>query len=294
MRIVIVESELYLAQSIAAKLAEHNFETEIYSSFKDAMNSDGDAYLLSMSITGQSCLPIINKFKEKIIILMVNYINNDTVGEPIQHGARDYIVKPFMIEDLIRKIEHHRTVCLLEKQTRFYEEYVTHLMGEVDHGLSLEKFPIPVIVQTNYQRAADKLAIDVGKMLEMPLIFISLEDEGWEGQIERLSSQELGYVIHLEVLRKKEQEELFKQLKEKQVILTSLEPISEAPWEILEIKTANKLFDHNDILTIDEYVQHVVKSLQYKLPDTTLSKKLGISRKSLWEKRKKYDLFKKK
>jgi DNA-binding NtrC family response regulator len=294
MRIVIVESELYLAQSIAAKLAEHNFETEIYSSFKDAMNSDGDAYLLSMSITGQSCLPIINKFKEKIIILMVNYINNDTVGEPIQHGARDYIVKPFMIEDLIRKIEHHRTVCLLEKQTQFYEEYVRHLMGEVDHGLSLEKFPLPVIIQTNYQRAADKLAIDVGRVMEKPLVFVSLEDEGWEERIERLSPQELGYIIHLEVLRKKEQEGLFERLKEKQVILTTLEPISEAPWEVREIKTANKLFDHNDILTIDEYVQHVVKSLQYKLPDTTLSKKLGISRKSLWEKRKKYDLFKKK
>ncbi|EAH5670062.1 hypothetical protein CXE35_07460, partial [Campylobacter jejuni] len=29
-------------------------------------------------------------------------------------------------------------------------------------------------------------------------------------------------------------------------------------------------------------------------PDTDLSKKLGISRKSLWEKRKKYEISKKK
>jgi len=294
MKIIIVESELYLAQSIAAKLAEHNFETEIYSTFKDAMSSDGDAYLLSMSISGQSCLPVIDKFKEKIIILMVNYINNDTVGEPIQHGARDYIVKPFMIEDLIRKIEHHRTVCLLEKQTHFYEAYVSHLLGEVDHGLSLEKFPLPAVVQTNYQRAADKLAIDAGRVLQMPLVFITLEADDWEARIDRLGPQELGYIIHLEVLRKKEQSDLFERLKGKQYLLSTLEPIEEAPCEVLSITSANKMFDHNDILTIDEYVQHVVKSLQYKLPDTTLSKKLGISRKSLWEKRKKYDLFKKK
>ena len=44
----------------------------------------------------------------------------------------------------------------------------------------------------------------------------------------------------------------------------------------------------------DDYVKFIVNSFQYKFPDTELSKKLGISRKSLWEKRKKYGLFKKK
>jgi len=80
----------------------------------------------------------------------------------------------------------------------------------------------------------------------------------------------------------------------KEFILTTTAEIDEAPFEILTVSTQNKLYDQNEILTIDEYVQHVVKSFQYKLPDTELSKKLGISRKSLWEKRKKYDLFKKK
>ena len=38
----------------------------------------------------------------------------------------------------------------------------------------------------------------------------------------------------------------------------------------------------------------IAKAYQAKYPDTELSKKLGISRKSLWEKRKKYDVAKKK
>ena len=46
MKIIIVENELYLAQSIASKLNENGYETEIYSSIKEAMNSQGDAYLL--------------------------------------------------------------------------------------------------------------------------------------------------------------------------------------------------------------------------------------------------------
>ncbi|EAI2944688.1 hypothetical protein IEC40_001809, partial [Campylobacter jejuni] len=48
------------------------------------------------------------------------------------------------------------------------------------------------------------------------------------------------------------------------------------------------------ILTIDEYVKYVIINYQNIFPDTDLSKKLGISRKSLWEKRKKYEISKKK
>ena len=44
--------------------------------------------------------------------------------------------------------------------------------------------------------------------------------------------------------------------------------------------------------SIEDYVKFIVLNYQHKFPDTELSKKLGISRKSLWEKRKKYDIFK--
>ncbi len=294
MKIIIVESELYLAQSIAAKLAEHNFETEMYSSIKDALHSDGDTYLLSTSISGQSCMPIVKKFQNKIIILMVNYINNDTVGEPMRHGAHDYIVKPFMIEDLIRKITHHRTVCLLERSNTFYRDYTHDLLDRIDHGVATGSLTLPVVLVTNYQRAADKLAMETADAFAMPLHFVSLLSETWAAQIARIGPQTIGYITHLEALKKSDRDVLYTLLNGKEFILTTTAPIDEAPCEILTINTANKLYDHSEILTIDEYVQHVVKSFQYQLPDTELSKKLGISRKSLWEKRKKYDLFKKK
>jgi len=82
MKIIIIENELYLAQSIAGKLAEYNFETEIYSSVKDAMNKYADIYLLSTNLPGQNFMPLIEKHKDRNVLLMVNYINNDTVSEP--------------------------------------------------------------------------------------------------------------------------------------------------------------------------------------------------------------------
>ena len=45
-------------------------------------------------------------------------------------------------------------------------------------------------------------------------------------------------------------------------------------------------------MTINDYVKTMVLSYQNKCTDTELSKKLGISRKSLWEKRKKFDIGK--
>ncbi len=294
MKIVIVESELYLAQSIASKLIEEDFEVELYSSIKDALNSDGDTYLLSTSISGQSCMPVVKKFKDKTIILMVNYINNDTVGEPMRMGAHDYIVKPFMIEDLIRKIEHHRKVCLLEKNNAFYKEYIDNMLNQIEHGYSAGKTNLPIIIQTNYQRAADKLAMEISTQKELPLNYVSLEEKGWDQKIKSITAQCVTYVIHFEKLKKGEKEKLLALLKDKLFILTTTAEIDNVPYDIVRIESKNKLYDQNEILTIDEYVQYIVKSFQYKLPDTELSKKLGISRKSLWEKRKKYDLFKKK
>ena len=132
MKIIIVENELYLAQSIASKLHENGYETEIYSSIKEAISSHGDVYLLSTNLPGQNTSPLITAFKDKIIILMVNYINNDTVGEPLKLGANDYIVKPFMIEDLMRKIEHFKEYRALKKQTVLYQEYMDNLLCDIE------------------------------------------------------------------------------------------------------------------------------------------------------------------
>ena len=56
----------------------------------------------------------------------------------------------------------------------------------------------------------------------------------------------------------------------------------------------NQMFDQGEILPIEEYVKYIMIHFQHRLPDTELSKRLGISRKSLWEKRKKYGIVKKK
>jgi len=294
MRVIIVENELYLAQSISSKLAEYDFDVEQYSSAKDAMKSSGDIYLLSTNLPSQNFLPLISKFKDKIVILMVSYINNNTVGEPLKHGAKDYIVKPFMMEELLRKIEHYNQFQKLKEQNKFYEEYLADLFSEIEYKHAIEKLPKALSVHTNYQRAADKMALDISITKGASLVFISLDESKWREKIELLDGGSLGYLTCLEKLKKSDRDELYESLSDKRFILTCANDTIDTPFDTISINSQNKLCDQSDILTIDEYVQHIVKNFQYKFPDTELSKKLGISRKSLWEKRKKYDLFKKK
>jgi len=293
MKIIIVENELYLAQSIASKLGENGFETEIFSSIKEAMQSNGDVYLLSTNLPGQNCSPLITQFKDKIVILMVSYINNDTVGEPLKLGAKDYIVKPFMIEELMRKIEHYQEYQNLKQHTFLYREYMENLLQEIETDFNTEKLTTPLVIQTNYQRLVDKVVFEYAHTNNKLLTFLPLGNKEWKEKITKCNSNSLLYITEIHTLKKTEREYLLNLLKDHDFILCSTSEL-ETEFETITLNTDSKLYDQNEILTIDDYVKFIVNSFQYKFPDTELSKKLGISRKSLWEKRKKYGLFKKK
>jgi DNA-binding NtrC family response regulator len=293
MKIIIVENELYLAQSIASKLGENGFETEIYSSIKEAMQSNGDVYLLSTNLPGQNTSPLITQFKDKIIILMVSYINNDTVGEPLKLGAKDYIVKPFMIEELLRKIEHYQEYQDLKKHTRLYQEYMENLLQEIETDFDIDRINTPLVIQTNYQRLVDKVVFEYAHKNDKLLTFIPLGNKAWKEKLDNCNLNSLLYITEIHTLKKADREYLLEKLKSYDFILCATSEI-ETDYETITLNTDSKLYDQNEILTIDDYVKFIVNSFQYKFPDTELSKKLGISRKSLWEKRKKYGLFKKK
>ncbi|UFH59742.1 response regulator [Sulfurovum mangrovi] len=292
MKIIIVENELYLAQSIASKLNEAGFETEIFSSVKEAMNTNGDVYLLSTNLPGQNTGPLITKFKEKIIILMVSYINNDTVSEPLRLGAKDYIVKPFMIEELVRKIDHFQEYQQLKQRINLYEEYIDNFLKEIALDEELE-LTTPIVIETNYQRLVDKVVFNYAKEKSKALTFIPLSEKKWKEKIENSDSKSLLYITEAHTLKKADKEHLLKMLNEYDFILSCTSSL-ESDFNTITLNTDSKLYDQNEILTIDDYVKFIVNSFQYKFPDTELSKKLGISRKSLWEKRKKYGLFKNK
>ena len=78
MKILIVENEIYLAQSIAQKLNDLGYECDTVASVNEALRDEHyEAILLSTNIS-QNFYPVIEKFQHSIIILLISYISNDT------------------------------------------------------------------------------------------------------------------------------------------------------------------------------------------------------------------------
>lgn len=295
MKILIVENEIYLAQSIASKLMEIGHVCEIATSIKDALKDDKfDSVLLSTNISGQNFYPVIEKHRASIIILMISYISNDTVSNPIKAGACDYIQKPFMIEELMRKLQHLSDFKHLKRENTTYKEYIKNLFVPSSSETIDKKIKFPLLIKTNFQKHADALVFNFASAQNETFTFLSLTQNNAYEKITRTPPEELIYIIDMQNLKKSEKAKVYSIIEGKRAIICSTDPNEEADISTIELNTDSKILDQGDVLCIDDYVKYVICNFQNKFPDTELSKKLGISRKSLWEKRKKYGINKKK
>ncbi|HIP59145.1 MAG TPA: response regulator [Campylobacterales bacterium] len=296
MKILIVENELYLAQSISAKLTELGHVCESASSIKDAIKEEEfDAILLSTNISGQNFYPVIEHYTNSIVILMVSYVSNDTVSGPLKAGANDYIVKPFMIEELVRKLDHLQDYIVFKKENATYKSYIDHVLKQNTQHKITNKSTLPLAIKSTYQKVADALVFNFAKEYNESFSFISLDDSDALLQLKKIHEKELVYLIDYQNIKKSEKSKILSLIQNRRVILSTTDVHEEfVDLEVLEIKSDDGVFEKGDILSIENYVKYIITKYQTKFPDTELSKKLGISRKSLWEKRKKYGISKKK
>ena len=295
MNILIVENELYLAQSIAGKLTEHGHNCEQAASINDAKRKEHfDIVLLSTNIAGQDFYPVIEHYKNSIIILMVSYISNDTVSQPLKAGANDYILKPFMIEELLRKINHFQDFELLKRQNKTYARYLSKNFKSHTFKDQMDNEALPLLIFSNFQKHADAYAFDYAQHNDRFLHFIALSDPTAMEEIKILPKKELLYLTEFQLLKRTERKQLVELITDRDVLISTTDNTETEELRMVELKSDNKVFDQGDIMPIEDYVKYIVLNYQHKYPDTELSKKLGISRKSLWEKRKKYGIIKKK
>ncbi len=295
MNVLIIENEIYLAQSIASKLSDLSHNCDISSSTKEGLKGiDYDVVLLSTNINGHDIYPVIEAYKNAVVILMVSYVSNDTVSKPLAAGAKDYILKPFMIEELIRKIQHFQNYERIRRQNQTYEKYISHAFSSVKIDEDFDKTELPLMICSGYQKYADAFAFRYADHHKQPLQFVSLSSAKAMQELSLLSNNNVLYITDFQNLKKSEHKLFFDLIEKRPCIISSTDYTENIPCRLIEIESENHLFDQGEILPIEEYVKYIMTNFQNRFPDTELSKKLGISRKSLWEKRKKYGIIKKK
>ena len=287
MKILIIESESYLAQSIANKLGALGHECTNAASLAAAaaLAEEFEAVLLSTSWSGASFYPLIEKFRRSIIILMVAYVDSETVLNPVKAGATDYIQKPFMIEELIKKIEHYAQFRSLKSQNEAYEALLKEisLSCEIPHmRLAQIKFPLLLRGDAAARAAA---VFKIALALKSRLKILSAQSPE---PLER--GAEIFYAPDFDSLSGAQKEKFLSKTKSMRLIAGSIGAQKGFNDEI----TLGSSKERSEILSIEEYVKLTIVAHQDEYFDSDLAAALGISRKSLWEKRKKYGIARKK
>jgi DNA-binding NtrC family response regulator len=288
MKITIVENELYLAQSIQNNLIEKlNAKCEIYASYDEATNSNADIFLVNTNLQGNLKNFILSN-KDKIIILLAPYVTHSNVTQPIELGADDYIQKPFSIEELIRKILHLKEFYSLKNKTRCFKNFIEYLLEDIEVETP-KNIRFPLLIKTNLKKTADKIVFEIAKKENIPIKIINLNNFS---ENDLRDENQLYYCFNLE----KNLENISSIFFKRKTVFLAEKDFQNIFDEFVEIKidTPKKIILEDEILSIEEYIKFIISTHQHKFPDTELSKKLGISRKSLWEKRKKYGIFKQK
>ncbi|MGP1485450.1 MAG: hypothetical protein ACTTJC_05105 [Campylobacter sp.] len=296
MKVLIIENEVYLAQSIATKLGDLGYDCEIARNIKDDFRDEFfNVVLLSTSFNSEDIYKIINKFKNSIIMLLITYISNDTVTNPIKAGATDYIQKPFMIEELVRKIKHFEDFKRYQGVIKTYQDYLNYHFKSVTHiEFDFKRLKLPILIKCNKMLNADNFVFEYSKATHTWFKFIPLDPNCDYEKIVKENPRGLLYFSNFQTLRSDDKHTIYNLSNKRKVIIATTNLNEDSPLDVLNITSDEKNFQIDEILTIDEYIKHIIINYQENYPDTELSKKLGISRKSLWEKRKKYDVIKKK
>ncbi|EEL0555532.1 hypothetical protein G9J61_001059, partial [Campylobacter jejuni] len=151
------------------------------------------------------------------------------------------------------------------------------------------------ILKSNKQSSADAFVFNYANECDITLSFIDLTSTNSVEKVMKLPTENnLLFLSNFQALKAAEKEKLLDFIQNKNVILHTNSNTDDLKINCINLNDNEKNINSNEILTIDEYVKYVIINYQNIFPDTDLSKKLGISRKSLWEKRKKYEISKKK
>ena len=127
-QILLIEDNLDIARQIKTYLEKNNYQVALAKNYYEAlyeMNVDIDAALLDINLPDKDGEDLIEKLKDKDIRVIVTTVKSDEdfIIKALDHGADDYLTKPFSLAILRARIDAVlRTLPLNEDKTISYKD----------------------------------------------------------------------------------------------------------------------------------------------------------------------------
>jgi DNA-binding NtrC family response regulator len=293
---LIVENELYLSESVAEKLESLQYQITIVTSVNEALNINKEVTLLIISLdfkNDENFFTLLEKYQHITSILLTKTLDHDAISQTLKHGINDYILKPFMIDFLIQKIEFFHKFRELELNSKRYEKFLSVTLEAKNQELKLD-IELPAFIFCSNIRMVDLFVFKYSMRLAKGVELINFE----EFKNSELDNQNIIYYLrHKSQFSTEEQDIIFEKAKKVNIIIGSIQEMENIPKNFSTLIIPNRetiIDDVSQIFTVHDYIKHIILQYQNIMPDTELAKYLGISRKSLWEKRRRMNLQKKK
>lgn len=174
MKILIVEDEKSLRETIGESLEKEKFVTEYASDYQTALRKindyDYDCVLLDIMLPGGSGLDLLKEIKEAhkresiIIVSAKDSVEDKVTG--LELGADDYLAKPFHLTELharirsvIRRKQNHGEVSIrLENMNLFPDRHQVYI-DEEELKLNRKEFALLYYFVSNPNRLLQKTTL---------------------------------------------------------------------------------------------------------------------------------------
>ncbi|AEV95381.1 response regulator transcription factor [Pediococcus claussenii] len=133
-KILIIEDEKSLARFVELELQHEGYEVEVQGNgrtgLEAALSEDFDAILLDLMLPEINGIEVCRRIRREKITPIIMMTARDSVIDRVSgldHGADDYIVKPFAIEELLARLRALlRRVDLETEDTVFHQTTVEY------------------------------------------------------------------------------------------------------------------------------------------------------------------------
>ncbi|UQS86694.1 response regulator transcription factor [Nicoliella spurrieriana] len=132
-KVLIVEDEKSLSRFVELELKHEGYEVTVAGDGRDgleeAINEDFDVILLDLMLPKLNGMEVARRLREKKDTPIIMMTARDSVIDRVSgfdHGADDYIVKPFAIEELLARIRALLRRIKIEGHQKAQEQKVVH------------------------------------------------------------------------------------------------------------------------------------------------------------------------
>ena len=289
---LIIENEFHFSESIGSKLEALSYDVKILCSIEKVMKLGErfDLVLVSLNFKDEPhFFTMINKFKKSIVIMMTSHVDYSCFSKAVNVGANDYILKPFKMESLIQKINIFQKKKDLEIRERRLQRFITTILQE-DKNIEFDfDVKLPMVIYSTLEKNIDFYVFSYSQYMKTDFEIVSFEDLP---KYQNLDSNLILYLRDYPKLAKKERTIALRLSQQMNIFISSNIDEKIDGFSYLKIEAGNKKLDFDRIFTVTDYIKQVIIQHQDSFPDTELSRALGISRKSLWEKRRKFNIQK--